>query len=394
MRRRVCPRCLEPLTALVWRDATGAPTRPPVERRTRWQRLLDPLRTDPQAVPTARDAAGAAAASVVPTCPRGHRLPPEYLDRPTIVVGLVGLTGASKSTYLTVLIDLLHEGALAPLGVSVEMDEESAARFDDHRYRLLVQRQQLPLTLPLLGEGSSPDPFVLVLRGTGRNGAERTVNLVFFDASGEQLYRSEDMGLYGRFLYAASSLLVVLSPGVFPRLRSVADPGEDSMGLARHTQMVVNLANVLRAARNLPLDAHVDDVATAVVLSKADKLRGVPDFPAETLRDPDLRAMPLSHWFADVRTSSSRLVDFLEVSGGSNLLTTVLHRLPQPTVHAVSATGSDARDGGYPRIAPVGVLDPLLVLLARAGFLSEEGLNPEDAAPEEYGAGLRGQWSR
>jgi hypothetical protein len=389
MRRRVCPRCLEPLTAPVWRDATGAPTRPPVERRTRWQRLLDPLRTDPQPVLTVRDAASAAAANVVPTCPRGHRLPPQYLDRPTVVVGLVGLTGASKSTYLTVLVDLLHEGALAPLGISVEMEEESAARFDDHRYRLLVQRQQLPLTLPLLGEGSSPEPFMLVLRGTGRNGAERTVNLVFFDASGEQLYRSEDMGQYGKFLYAADSLLVVLSPGVFPRLRSLADPGEDSMGLARHTQMVVNLANVLRAARSLPPDAHLDDVATAVVLSKADKLRGVPDFPAETLRDPDLRAMPLAHWFADVRSNSSRLVDFLEVSGGSNLLTAVLHRLPRPTVHAVSATGADARDGGYPRIAPVGVLDPLLVLLARSGFLSEEGLDPE-----EYGAGLRGEWSR
>ena len=66
MRRRVCPRCLEPLIAPVWRDATGAPTRPPVERRPRWQRLLDPLRTDPLPVPTARDAAGAAAASVVP----------------------------------------------------------------------------------------------------------------------------------------------------------------------------------------------------------------------------------------------------------------------------------------------------------------------------------------
>ena len=388
-RRRVCPRCLEPLTAPVWRDATGAPTRPPVERRTRWQRLLDPLRTDPLPLPTVRDAAYAAAANVVPTCPRGHRLPPEYLDRPTVVVGLVGLTGASKSTYLTVLIDLLHEGALAPLGISVEMDEESAARFDDHRYRLLVQHQQLPLTLPLLGESSSPDPFMLVLRGTGRNGAERTVNLVFFDASGEQLYRSEDMGLYGKFLYAADSLLVVLSPGVFPRLRSLADPGEDSMGLARHTQMVVNLANVLRAARNLPPDAHVPDVATAVVLSKADKLRGVPDFPAGTLRDPDLRGVPLAHWFADVRATSSRLVDFLEVSGGSNLLTTVLHRLPRPTVHAVSATGADARDGGYPRIAPVGVLDPLLVLLARSGFLSAEGLDPE-----EDGAGLRGEWVR
>ncbi|MGY1640900.1 hypothetical protein ACI782_07155 [Geodermatophilus sp. SYSU D00703] len=379
MKRRVCPRCLEPLSTLVWRDAAGVAHRPPVERRTRWQRLLDPLLGEQAPPPTPRDAAGAAAANVSPTCPRGHRLPPDYLDRPTIVVGLVGLTGASKSTYLTVLIDLLHEGALAPLGVSVEMDEESALRFDDYRYRLMVQRRQLPLTLPLLGEGSSPEPFMLVLRGTGRGGGERAVNLVFFDASGEQLYRAEDMGQYGKFLYAATSVLVLLSPGVFPRLRHLADPGEESMGLARHTQMVVNLANLLRSARNLHPDSPLAGVSAAVVLTKADKLRGVPDFPTDSLRDTDLAAMPLAHWFGGVRDTSSRLVDFLEVSGGSNLLTAVLNRLPRPTVHAVSATGADAKDGGYPEITPVGCLEPLLVLLARHGFLSAEGLDPEEA---------------
>jgi hypothetical protein len=367
----------------------GVPQRPPVERRTRWQRWLDPMRVESAPPPTPKDAAVAAAANVAPTCPNGHRLPPSYLDRPTVVVGLVGLTGASKSTYLTVLIDLLHEGALAPLGISVEMDEESAARFDDYRYRLMVQRRQLPLTLPLLGEGSTPEPFMLVLRGTGRGGAERSVNLVFFDASGEQLYRSEDMGQYGRYLYAASSLLVILSPGVFPRLRHLADPGEESMGLARHTQMVVNLANLLRSARNLHPDSHLEGVSTAVVLSKADKLRSVEDFPADALRDTDLSAAPLAHWFEDVRRNSSRLVDFLEVKGGSNLLTAVLNRLPRPTVHAVSATGADARDGGYPQIAPVGCLDPLLVLLARHGFLSAEGLDPE-----EYGSDLYRERSR
>ncbi|RBY78939.1 hypothetical protein DQ238_11165 [Geodermatophilus sp. TF02-6] len=385
---RVCPRCLEPLDAPVWRDATGAPRRPPAERRSRWQRWLDPLRGEPLPPPTLKDAAGAAAANVGPTCPRGHRLPPSFLDRPTIVVGLVGLTGASKSTYLTVLVDQLHEGALAPLGVSVEMDEDSAARFEDARYRLLVARQQLPLTPPLLGEGSSPEPFSLVLRGPGRGGAERSVNLVFFDASGEQLYRSEDMGRYGRFLYAATAFLVMLAPGVFPGLRHLADPGEESLGLARHTQMVVNLANLVRSARHLHPDSALEGVSTAVVLTKADKLRAVADFPADTLGDPDLAAVPLAHRFEDVHRTSSRLVDFLEAEGGSNLLTTALHRLPRPTVHAVSATGADARDGGYPRIAPAGCLDPLLVLLARAGFLPDDGLDVD-----EHGAGLSREWS-
>ncbi|RFU21102.1 TRAFAC clade GTPase domain-containing protein [Geodermatophilus marinus] len=387
MRARVCPRCLEPLPAAVWRDAAGVPRRPPVTRRSRFPRWLEPLRADASPAPTPRDAAGAAAAHVVPTCPRGHRLPPAYLDRPTIVLGLVGLTGASKSTYLTVLVDLLHEGALAPLGISVEMEEDSAARFDEHRYRLVVERRQLPLTLPLLGEGTSPEPFVLVLRGPGRGGSERTLNLVVFDASGEQLYRSEDMGQYGKFLYAANALVVLLSPGVFPGLRHLADPGEEGLGLSRHTQMVVNLGALLRSARNLHPDSPVEDVSAAVVLAKADKLRALPDFPEEALRDVDLAARPLSSWFADARTTSSRLVDFLELRGGANLLTALLHRLPRPTVHAVSATGADARDGGYPTLAPVGVLEPLLVLLARHGFLAEEGLDPEET-------GARREWSR
>jgi hypothetical protein len=381
MRSRVCPRCLAPLRSPTWRDAAGRPQEPPPDRRTWRQRVSGALRGEPPPPPTPQWAAGKDAAGLSAACPNGHKLPPDYLARPTLVVGMVGLTGSSKSTYLTVLIDLLHEGALAPLGISVEMDEESSARFEYHRHRLMVERRQLPLTPPLLGDESSPEPFMLVLRGGAHGGSERSLNLVFFDASGEQLYRSEDMGQHGKFLYAASSVLVILSPGLFPDLRHVADPGEAAIGMARPTQMVVNLAKLLRSARNVHPDSHLEGVAVAVVLSKADKCRPVEGFPAETLRDVDLASVPLAHWFEDVRRNSARLVDFLEVKGGSNLLTAVLNRLPAPTVHAVSATGADARDGGYPEIAPVGCLDPLLVLLARHGFLSEEGLDADEAVP-------------
>ena len=188
------------------------------------------------------------------------------------------------------------------------------------------------------------------------------MNVVFFDASGEQLYRKEDLGRFGKFLYVATGLIVVLSPGMFPGLASSADPGESSIGLARPTQMLVNLADLLRAARGLHKDAYLADVSATVILSKADKLVSRPDFPADALRD-----------------NSARLVDFLELNGGSNLLTTLLGRLPDPTVHAVSATGSEPLNGRYPAITPRGVLDPLLVLLARHRFLPREGLELEQA---------------
>jgi hypothetical protein len=316
-------------------------------------------------------------------CPRGHGLPPDYLRRPTVVVGVIGLTGASKSTYLTVLLDLLYAGALAPLDISVEMDEESADRFEvDYRQPLVVDRRQLPLTPLLLEEGQSPEPLTVVFRRSSRGAPEKSMNVVFFDASGEQLYRKEDLGRFGKFLYVANAVVVVLSPGVFPGLASTADPGEASIGLARPTQMLVNLADVLRTARGLKKDAYLADVSASVILSKADKLCSRPDFPADALRDAELSLAVLPQLFEEVRVNSGRLVDFLENNGGSNLLTTLLGRLPDPTVHAVSATGSEPEDGRYPAITPCGVLDPLLVLLARHRFIPREGLELEQALAE------------
>jgi hypothetical protein len=378
----VCPRCLERFSIPLWVNAAGQRVAPP-PRPSAWRRLTSQLRVLDGQTPgpsTQQQAALGDARRLTAVCPYGHRLPPDYLDRPTVVVGLVGLTGASKSTYLTVLLDALFAGALAPLDISVEMDEESAERFEiNYRQPLMVDKRQLPLTPLLLEEGQSPEPLTVVFRRSSRGAPERSINVVFFDASGEQLYRKEDLGRFGKFLYVASGLIVVLSPGIFPGLASSADPGEASIGLARPTQMLVNLADLLRAARGLHKDAFLADVSATVLLSKADKLVSRPDFPADALRDPDLSPAALPRLFEEVRSNSGRLVDFLEANGGSNLLTALLGRLPDPTVHAVSATGSEPTGGRYPSIAPRGVLEPLLVLLARHRFIPREGLELEQA---------------
>src|SRR3954469_25052131 len=303
----VCPRCLERFSLSAWQNAAGQRV-PPPPRPSRWQRLTESFRGPEQTgtpQSTQFQAAMGDAWRLSAVCPNGPRLPPDYLDRPTVVVGLVGLTGAAKSTYLTVLLDMLYAGALAPLDISVEMDEESADRFEvNYRHPLMVDKRQLPLTPLLLEEGQSPEPLTVVFRRSSRGAPERSINVVFFDASGEQLYRKEDLGRFGKFLYVASGIIVVLPPGIFPGLSSAADPGENSIGLTRPTQMLVNLADLLRAARGLPKDAYLADVSATVILSKSDKLVARPDFPADALDDPDLSPAALPLLFEDVRTNS------------------------------------------------------------------------------------------
>ena len=71
---------------------------------------------------------------------------------------------------------------------------------------------------PLSQEGQSPEPLTMVFRRSSRGTPERSLNVVFFDASGEQLYRKEDLGRFGKLLYVASGIIVVLPPGIFPGL--------------------------------------------------------------------------------------------------------------------------------------------------------------------------------
>src|SRR4051812_15833828 len=329
----VCPRCLERFTLSAWQNSAGQRVAPP-PRPSSWRRFTEPFRVpDPpgDGGSAQQRAAMGDARRLTAVCPNGHRLPPEYLERPTVVVGLVGLTGAAKSTYLTVLLDLLYAGALAPLDISVGLDGGGAARSEtNYRRPLRVDKRQLPLTPLLLEEGQSPEPLTVVFRRSSRGTPERSMNVVFFDASGEQLYRKEDLGRFGKFLYVASGIIVVLSPGMFPGLASTADPGEASIGLARPTQMLVNLADLLRSARGLKKDAYLADVSASVILSKADKLRARRDFPAETLRDPDLSPAALLRLFEEVRQNSGRLVDFLESNGGAHPLTAPLRPPPPP----------------------------------------------------------------
>jgi hypothetical protein len=290
-----------------------------------------------------------------------------------VALGLVGLTGSGKTTLLASLIETLLRGALAPLGVAVTMDDESAARFQvELRRTLILDRERLPLTDALVGQTITDHPYTLRLTHSGES-----INLLIYDASGEQLFRRHDIAEFNPHLYYTDAVMLVLSPGAIPKLERLDDQANSEAGIAEATQMVTALSDVLRAGRRVRRGDVVEQVSVAVVLAKADKLLDLDEFPRETLGDVEafLKEHSLEQLFRRVQEGSDDLVEFINGNEGENLVINIMNGLPRPTFHAISATGHDADPTGhYPSIDQVGVVEPLVTLLARVGFLPADGL--------------------
>lgn len=374
MARLVCPSCLQGFTRPVYVDARGEIV------QLGWlqenaPRLYGRLRRGDGT--QAQQAARADARGLSPRCPHNlaHVLPDDFLTRRTLVIGLVGMRGSGKTTYVTQLIETLLRGSLSPLGVSVTLDGSSNRRHtQENRRTLIVDHVPVPVTPPVTAADQVTDqPWSLRL---SRAGGE-TVNLLVYDASGEQLYSARDMGEVNRYLYASDGIIMMFSPGAFPGLEPLDDQALDA-GIAQATEMTTSLVDVLRRSRGLRPDAAVQGCSVAVVVGKADKLAHQPGFPDHCLYDVEafVRENPLATVLERVESGSEDLISYLTARGGENLVGIVLNNLPHPTFHAVSATGHDVGgDGRYPDIRQTGVVEPLLTLLAHAGFL------PADAVP-------------
>lgn len=367
--RLVCPVCLAFFTAetVQWRDEHGAPAAP-LPRRPEGLRRWLPSATDARTPPSPGQVADALARGLHAVCPQGHPLPQEFLSRRTLVIGMVGERGSSKSHYLASLGALLSEGRLSRYRMSAQLAGASAQRFHELYYAPLYQQRHavaLEGTMPVV-DGEAREPVTFVLRNLITNEA---CNLLFYDAAGEQLMTASAQARFNRFLCVADVVMLFITPatlpGVWPRLTDAA-PAQSVLVTG---SMFEEVADHLRQARNLPDEADLSGVSVQVLLSKADQLLALPEFDRELLEEPDHSAFLLSEVLGGLEEDSRRVAKFIESSGAVNLVANIGHRFGDVTFHAVSATGHDAVDGVFPAIAPLRCLDPLLVALADTGVL-------------------------
>jgi hypothetical protein len=294
-------------------------------------------------------------------------------------IALIGQIGTGKTTYLTALYDAVFiQGGLDAFGWDVVMplewqDVVEAAlhgpMFGDLR-ELPKNPAYQPALWSTMDEQLRYEPF-LAFTLVNRHDPDLMVDVTVVDVAGERLSRA--MGTRAPHVAVSEAAIFFLNPASLTftessshaRLRS--DPRE---------------ADWVQAARGDRANAVPYPVC--VVLGKADVLKGKvddyllsqPTYPHNGHRG---RAT-----YPDLLFDSFLAQDALEFGGAGDYLRKIEDRFETlgghqgVTYHLLAAAGAEPRDridgqpARYPRLAPFRVLDPLLSLLYRKGFMPTE----------------------
>ena len=343
-------------------------------------------------------------------CPHCHSLLPlraEYLS--DTIIGIIGTGASGKSHIVAAMIReltdrsrLKHYGAL-PVDAIDESTESYYRRF---YFDPLFGGNRVISGNPAVGAESpeprfrqSNRPLIYVLRyqsparvarvlaaadlATHRwlgwlcRDRERSVNLVFYDAPGEQLLRGTERMRYHRYVHHATARLLIVDPRILPALYRDAEPLLDEKwepGVLeqkrRDTQSLI--ASVREESRGMVRWRRRHP--TAVVLAKADLLHYSTLPGAKSFFDDELAREPDYSTWTDARgqSLSDRVEQLLRDAGGDAICDTArgFDRSGRGVrFFAVSATGQPDRHGQFQAVTPLHCLDPIVWILDRLDVL-------------------------
>lgn len=401
----VCPSCLtrvSPKTVRfideAGRVAQGSPPRPLSGFTKQWMSRTSGY--DP--IDAVRALAEWNTQGFAPFCENGDRLPEESFTQRTIVIGLIGQTGTSKTHYLSVLVHSLLRGALVDnYGLVATIAGEGAAEFR-RVYGPLTDRQHfvLELTLPTR-EGERRKPVMIELRDTRSHIA---VNLLFYDPPGEQMMTAQDRARHNKFIYAANALMLFTPPAILefdfgpkprlesdfdraraagvegdslyePRIRPAGrDVADDRQSIEETLTVFDSIAKEVNKAHGRPATSSTNNLAVSLLLTKFDRITRYYGNNLGITANAEQLARSLEEAQSLISANSTTVANLVQRHEGKGLLATLGSRFPTATFHAVSATGCDADIalGRFLQWEPVSVVTPLFSILAELKVVRSE----------------------
>lgn len=317
-------------------------------------------------------------------CPNCHSPLPEREIDETLNIAIIGDTSSGKTHYIAVLIDQLKRGFMTQVGnissrlVSIGLETDKKYR-DDYFIPILQEKNaRLGGTQPgkfdFAGAPISVVPLVYQLTlYNNQTGATRTVNLLFYDISGEDVADSAKIVQFGEHILRADGIIYLADPVTMPRVRQALpvhlQPDPISVSSRTAHEVLSNVMYRFELYQRIPSGGQID-IPTAIMISKSDLLRyTIPVFDQRNFlifqpKTYDGRAYPQE--FARLHQE----VETCLRSYQEQALLQISKRFTKMNFFAASATGSPPDSSGfYVRVDPLRCLDPFVWMLWKLGCI-------------------------
>lgn len=305
-------------------------------------------------------------------CPHCHSLLPYntsggVVDNLTIAV--IGDTFAGKTTYIAVLIDQLKRKNINFAGKSnimkglVAISSETDELYYQNYYRpLFNSRRALSATPQTFDPVRQPLIYEIYFEGNGLWQRPRHVNLILYDASGEDIASESNLVQYTKHILNADALIFLADPWAMPgfinHLAHHLRPDPNSVTGRMPSDILNKVIQLYQRDKGEKVSLQIP---VAIALPKSDLLHYSVDDQAqrlgkviETEYEIDVNYFHLIDM--EVRTFMAQI--------GENSLLSLSKRLANANYFAISSTGSpiDAQ-GQFASIHPIHCLDPFIWIL-------------------------------
>jgi hypothetical protein len=301
------------------------------------------------------------------------------------VIAVIGARDAGKTHFIAVLINELRKRAPQLMSATLSSQgDETRNLYAQYYYSPLYEKKTLlPPTDRALRNPLVRKPLFYRLEFNRHLSWlpairwRRAVNLVFFDAAGEDITEERTLSLHCRYVWNAAALVFLLDPlsfeGVYHRLQGEARASTQREG-GSPLDNVDRLVDVLEKHGGLAPGKPVQ-MPVAFTLTKLDALAPRPNEPNEPEPLIDAKSpllQPGTHEQGVEPDEFERITHEVRSHIGSwqhGLLGHLDKKFPKAGFFAVSSLGSPPNGTSAPTPAPLRVEDPLLWILWRLGYV-------------------------
>ncbi len=298
-------------------------------------------------------------------CPHCRSKLPTQTDHvDSKILAVIGGTSSGKSHYIATMVQQLQSVLGPNMKIKVMgVGDTTRTNYRDYYYER-VYRDKLVLDQTQSAQNNPVvrDPLIYRLEFPRQRLRIRAINLVLFDAAGEDIQDENTLGLYNKYILHAAGIIFLINPlqilSVCEQLGISPDTGE----IVQHTlERVVELYFTAHGFK----PGHQIKVPTAFVLSKSDVLEPIVDKQSAFLQE-----LPhIGHYdLRDFEMIHEEMKSYLSSWGADGLLSLAESFNPHG-FFAISALGSHPKNLTIPQINPRRAGDPILWLLTQLGYL-------------------------